>query len=298
MSASREERALRRQARDLQRTFGAKMAGRTRGPDWRPNTRCVPRAESVDIEDPAAQVFRPIGDGTPAAGYAWIDAWLTTAARWSVTQRLRARAQRIEAGLKTAADVKRWNAQEEARFNAERYAWNDARLRGRHAPKPRKSVEMQPPGWRGPFTANTLMVFAAVLRGHWFCFRTGRLDPAMSQLEKVTGFPRQTIVNALRALRESGFLLRVRRTVRVDEPGGGSRRVQTNNAYHFNLAGLPRAARMMIAQMIERARRRRATPGAPAPAPASPKPRQPQNSALRDAIEALGRSIQEPSPAK
>lgn len=62
-----------RQARQLAKSFTAKLTGRERGPD-----RAV-RRESFDIADRRAQVFRPIGDGTKEGAMSWIDCLLKVA---------------------------------------------------------------------------------------------------------------------------------------------------------------------------------------------------------------------------
>lgn len=265
MSASTGNRVGRRATQAVTRSFASRLAGRSRGSDWRADKRCSPRAESFDVDDPRANVWRKIEDGTKAGGMAFIDAIYRAAVEWNRHERMQAEGERRAAGVRTAAEA--------------------------------KEAGLPPPRWQGPLGQHTLRVLEAVLRGHWFDFRTGRLDPAMTQLEKATGFKRQTIVNALRRLRESGFLLRVRRTIEVTEDDGDRRRVQTNNAYYFDMAGLPRNVVMRIRQLLERARRKRPPPAPPAADPA-PKAAQPQNSGLRDALAALGRTLDGPSPSQ
>lgn len=57
------------------------MSGRKRGTDRRV------RRNSVDVDDPKAQVWRPFGDGTRRSALRWIDAWLRTAKEYDVVRK-------------------------------------------------------------------------------------------------------------------------------------------------------------------------------------------------------------------
>lgn len=71
-----------RQARQITRTFAAKLRGRSeRGVD-----RKV-RRSSIDVDDRRARVSRPIGDGTTAGALAWIDCLLKTVTEWDNHER-------------------------------------------------------------------------------------------------------------------------------------------------------------------------------------------------------------------
>jgi len=130
----------------------------------------------------------------------------------------------------------------------------------------------------GDLTPHGLTVFEAVLRFPHFCFKSGRLDPALSQLGEITGFPRQTIVSALARLKKHGFLQWVRRTCKTGADGiFAPQRKQTNNAYFFD-AGTFRSrnkrAWLRLRELLGR-------PAAAAPA----------------ATQATVRAISEPSPS-
>lgn len=73
-AATMDAGAIARETRKLIRGTSAAFTGRERGPDRRV------RRDSYDADDdPRAQVFRPIGDGTKAGAMGWIDALLQTA---------------------------------------------------------------------------------------------------------------------------------------------------------------------------------------------------------------------------
>lgn len=71
----------------------------------------------------------------------------------------------------------------------------------------------------------------------WECWdkRTGKLDPAYSQIQKGTGHARQTIARALDRLERLGFIDRMRRSRRVQLDDGTIEVRQTNNAYRVHL---------------------------------------------------------------
>lgn len=107
---------------------------------------------------------------------------------------------------------------------------------------------------RGDLTPYGVAVLEAVLHFPYFCFKTGRLDPALTQLEKITGFARKTIVAALKRLQDHGFLKWVRRTRRKPDSEGvfGPQREQTNNAYFFDITELASEARQRLRQLLGR----------------------------------------------
>lgn len=293
-------RADRRATRSIIRGAAAKLSGRTRGPDWRGDKRRTPRADSVDVDDPKANVWRPIGDGTRAGGLVFVDAVLGLAQSHNLFERTRNDAERRALGLRTSAEVAAYNAAEQARFEAERDAWQHARDRGRYVPKPRQPHQLHPPGWQGPLGQHTLRVLEALLRGaRWCCFRTGRIDPALSQLVTATGFAKQTIVTSLKRLKAMGLIHWVRRTVQLTEDDGDRRRVQTNNAYYFDLGALSSRLRMHLEQLLARRRRQGGTEPPPTHEPDAPPsgPRLPQDPALRAIVERLGASTLDLSPA-
>lgn len=70
---SPEERRIGREVRELTKRAGAQLAGRARGPDSHV------RRNSYDVDDPRAQVWRPINGGTRGGGLRWRDALVRTA---------------------------------------------------------------------------------------------------------------------------------------------------------------------------------------------------------------------------
>jgi hypothetical protein len=83
MSAPTDTPSSTREMRQLIAGATAALTGRKRGLD-----KSV-RRDSYDIEDPRAQVFRPIGDGTIAGAMGWIDALLQTAREFDGSTRSR-----------------------------------------------------------------------------------------------------------------------------------------------------------------------------------------------------------------
>jgi hypothetical protein len=154
MSAPTDTPSSTREMRQLIAGATAALTGRKRGPD-----KSV-RRDSYDIEDPRAQVFRPIGDGTIAGAMGWIDALLQTAREFDRAHKK--------------------------------------------------------PGQRGGLGGPYAIIVLEALLGRRgviaIDFKTGRLDPALATLEKITGFARATIVRHLAKLREHGFLDWVRRS--------------------------------------------------------------------------------------
>jgi hypothetical protein len=89
------------------------------------------------------------------------------------------------------------------------------------------------------------------LLNHFQNGKSGRLDPSYTQMQKITGFCRQTIADALKALERAGILEIMRRIVRervrvwVEEAKKFfvyDRVVQTTNAYMVNFPLPDRAA--------------------------------------------------------
>ncbi len=72
-------------------------------------------------------------------------------------------------------------------------------------------------------------------------YRTGRLDPAISTLQRRLTRSRGAIVRALANLRAAGFLDWIRRYVPTGEEGRGVQVQQTSNAYRLFLPAVARA---------------------------------------------------------
>jgi hypothetical protein len=152
-----------------------------------------------------------------------------------------------------------------------------------------------------PLRLSGIRVLEEVLRNHWHDFKTGEIDPALSQLERATGFVRQTIVEALKRLRKHGFLDWVRRTeIRLEDQG--PRRKQINNAYFVDLARLPSRVLARFNQLYrnQRARQmiRKPAPASPAPSPSTSEAApQAAPTPVQLALASLGRAVFEASPS-
>lgn len=121
--------------------------------------------------------------------------------------------------------------------------------------------QMKKKGERHPLGANALRVLKALLWLPGLDFKTGRLEPAIATIQELTGYARKTVVDAMRRLKDHGFLNWVRRTEKTgNEPGEGPRVKQATNAYFFDLHRLHKRAQMRLAQLL-----RKCMPAAEAP---------------------------------
>jgi hypothetical protein len=152
------------------------------------------------------------------------------------------------------------------------------------------------PGTRGPLTPYGIRVLEELVRLP--NFKTGRLDPALDHLQKVTGFARATIVRALARLKQHGFLDWVRRSRRTgNDRELGPQRAQTSNAYFFEIGRLARTVRLRFMQLLghrkEAARQRASRSGAPAPATtvAAPRAASPADPGLAAVLTRLGAAV-------
>ncbi|EPR09858.1 hypothetical protein M527_06940 [Sphingobium indicum IP26] len=111
--------------------------------------------------------------------------------------------------------------------------------------------QMKKPGARHPIGANALRVLKTLLWLPGLDFKSGRLEPAIATIQEMTGFARKTVVDALRRLKEHGFLNWVRRTEKTGNEDG-PRVKQATNAYFFDLARLHKRALMRLQQLLRR----------------------------------------------
>lgn len=156
-------------------------------------------------------------------------------------------------------------------------------------------------GKERPLKDSGIHILEVVLRGHWHDFKSGRIDPAISQIMKATGYVRQTVVDGLARLDNHGFLGWVRRTERITNPvAGGPTRQQINNSYFVDEGRLAsragRNVRDRFRQLLARAKARLALkakqqPVAPPPPPPSPARRPAPESELSKALAALGAAV-------
>jgi hypothetical protein len=131
-------------------------------------------------------------------------------------------------------------------------------------------------------------------------FRTGRLDPAIDHLMKVTGFARATIVRALARLKFHGFLDWVRRSRKTgNDREMGPQRAQTSNAYFFEnrMGRLAKGVRQRFLQLLgyrEEVARQRAARSPATAAEGPPGPSQAAKAAspeLQALLDRLGASV-------
>ncbi len=159
-----------------------------------------------------------------------------------------------------------------------------------------------------PLGDTALHILDVVLRGHWHHFQTGRIDPAISQIMKATGYVRQTVVDGLAKLAKHGFLDWIRRTERVAHPiPGGPTRQQANNSYFVDLAIMAARAgknvRDRFLQHWHKAKARLALaaskPAATAKLPItpSPAPRPKPETDLASALASLGAAVERTAPS-
>ncbi|WP_156357692.1 hypothetical protein [Sphingomonas sp. Leaf62] len=151
---------------------------------------------------------------------------------------------------------------------------------------------------RRPLGEYAINLLSVILRGHWHEFQSGKIDPAISQLMKATGYVRQTVMDCKERLERHGFIGWVRRTIRISDPvPGGPIRQQTNNSYFVDEARIASRAgrnvrdrfRQLLARvkarMVLRAKQR---PTAPPPPTPSPAPRPAACGSLAAALADLG----------
>jgi len=83
-------------------------------------------------------------------------------------------------------------------------------------------------------------------------YATGALFPSYDTMVKWTGWTRETVCNALKRLRDTGFLRWSRRTEKTDNEGlRGPQIRQISNAYGFDLKALPKRAYARFMQLVK-----------------------------------------------
>jgi hypothetical protein len=101
---------------------------------------------------------------------------------------------------------------------------------------------------RGPLGSNGLWVLEVLLG--FVDFASGRCDPALDTICAKARLARATVVRAIEALKEHGFLDKVRRTRRTGRsPTEGPQREQISNAYAF-ATRLVAAVQQRFAQLV------------------------------------------------
>ncbi|MCZ4341499.1 hypothetical protein O4H52_07800 [Sphingomonadaceae bacterium G21617-S1] len=80
-------------------------------------------------------------------------------------------------------------------------------------------------------------------------YRSGRLDPSINFLCAKIRRSKKAVIDAMRRLKENGFVDWIRRTEPIDNPGPGPQVKQATNAYWF---GLPAKAAALVARILGR----------------------------------------------
>ncbi len=85
-------------------------------------------------------------------------------------------------------------------------------------------------------------------------YKTGRIDPAIDTLMQWTRRSRGAVVNALRRLKEHGFLDWIRRTEPLENPDPFGPQVrQISNAYGIDIGRLPEKIRGLLGRLLSKA---------------------------------------------
>ena len=215
-----------RQLRNLVKGSIAALTGKTRGPDWSddPNRR-VPHKHSYEENDPRAQPWRRIGDGSVAQGIAYRDTLIETADElrrqlWGEFPLSEIRRRRREREA-CAAELEELKAMSPA----------DVPI-GRPATLHAQKAEHDK--WLALAADKLTTTDIAILRAllSFLDFATGRLFPSLTAIADRAGCHANKVINALAKLSRHGLIDWVRRTTRTGNAGeAGPQLEQTSNAY-------------------------------------------------------------------
>lgn len=262
--------------------FSAKLQGKTRGPDHDPEgKRRTPHRDSYDVNDVRAKPWRPIGDGSVRQGLAYREA-LIQAAKELYQQLWR------EYPLPEVREARARHASLSAEL--------DQFVAGGAAPTGRPALIRQELGRLSSYLKAAdarlrrvdLTVLEAVMQT--LDFATGRLFPAIDTIATRAGCHRNSVIAALRRLRDHGLISWVRRTIKTANEGEfAPQREQTSNAYYFEhrTKMAARVFQRYCQLLVTKLRRLGGVPQAVA----QRGPREPQDPALRQALDALGAGV-------
>lgn len=219
--------SARYEALSLIKGAAAALTGKGRGPDHDPEgVRRTPRRDSYDADDdPRARPWSKIGDGSVAQGLAYREALIQAAKEyqaklWRDFPLREIRDKRARAA-ELAAELDRYAAGEQAAVG------RIAAARKELAPL---NVYLDEAG--GRLRRIDVAVLEALLAT--LDFATGRLFPAIETIAVRAACHRNSVIAALRRLRDHGFIAWVRRTVKTGNAGEfAPQREQTSNAYYF-----------------------------------------------------------------
>jgi hypothetical protein len=260
----------------------ASLQGKTRGPDHDPEGhRRTPHRNSFDVDDARAKPWRPIGDGSVRQGMAYREA-LTEAA---------GELYEVHYQEYPFAKIREANArQAELSAELDRYAAGEVAAIGRPAVVRREldQVTTYLKAAAGRLRRVDKDVLKALLRN--IDFATGRLFPAIETIAEWAGCHRNSVIAALRRLRDHGFIGWVRRSIRTGNDGEfAPQREQTSNAYEFAPRGkmTNRVFQRYWQRVIAKLRKLGALPASVS----ADGPREVQDPALREALASLGTTV-------
>lgn len=215
------------QTRRLISQLGAKLGGKTRGPDSGAGRR-VPRRHSYEENDARAQPWRKVGDGSIAQGIAHREAKVEAAV--DLRRQLWAEFP--------AAEVRR-RRQERAAASAElahllTLAPAEVPI-GR--PATLRILIAQLDEWLGQADNRLRRIDIDVLRAllSFWDFTTGKLIPRHDTIAARAGVHENSVIGSLKRLKIHGLVDWIRRTTRTGNEGEfGPQLEQTSNAYFFD----------------------------------------------------------------
>ena len=277
--------AASRQASQLIKGFGSRLAGKTRGPDHGEGRR-VPRRSSYDVDDKRAQPWKKVGDGSHAQGVIHREALLQTAKE----QRRQDWQDLPNRKLREIREEREALAIELARLMADGRGPIGRPAALRQQIEKLDTVLEQADG---RLTRIDLNVLEALL--HKIDFATGQLFPSYDTIADWAVCSRNAAILSLARLKSRGFIDWVRRSIRTANEGEfAPQREQTSNAYFFDHRRcLPRRTFQRYWQiLVSKLRRLGAVPPAVRTAPGSaPKAAEPVNVEMRAALAGLSSSI-------
>ena len=114
----------------------------------------------------------------------------------------------------------------------------------------RWALETREPVRGHRLTANMIWLMKRLLR-RCTDFETGRCEPTIETIQRLSGFSRPTVIRLLARARTFGFVEWVRRTVCTgNKPGDGPMVAQTSNAYFFEVTKMPVEVQRFLKQKL------------------------------------------------
>lgn len=215
------------QTRRLISQLGAKLGGKTRGPDSGAGRR-VPRRHSYEENDARAQPWRKVGDGSVAQGIAHREAKI------EATDELR---RQLWAEFPLREIRRRRQEQAAAQAELDHYATQAPADVPIGRPAILRMAIDEHKEWLKRADNRLQSVDVDILRAllSFWDFATGMLMPSHDTIAKRAGKHVNTVIGALKRLQIHGIVDWVRRTTRTGNEGEfGPQLEQTSNAYFFD----------------------------------------------------------------